>query len=53
MEFVPDGTLLDNRHHCSSSWSYLHLLQVALQVATALDYMHTLQPAIAHLDVKP
>ena len=52
MEFAPGGSLLDQRQ-LLTGWTYQQRLQTALQIANALDYLHTLQPALAHLDVKP
>ena len=52
MDYAPDGSLLQNLQ-TGHNWTCLELLQLALQTATALQYMHGLRPAIAHLDVKP
>ena len=53
MEWAPGGTLLQLLQAQDHQWSHLQLLQLALQIANALQYLHTLQPPIAHLDVKP
>lgn len=52
MELLPEGSLTHNRQQISG-WTNLQRLQVATGVASALTYLHGLQPAMAHLDVKP
>lgn len=52
MDYAPDGSLLQNLQ-TGHGWTCLQLLQLASQVAAALQHMHGLRPAIAHLDVKP
>lgn len=51
MELLPEGSLTHNRQQISG-WTNLQRLQVATGVASALTYLHGLQPAMAHLDVK-
>ena len=48
------GTLLANQPHLVQSWSEDHKLELLLQLARALDYLHTANiPAVIHRDVKP
>ncbi|KAK9832963.1 hypothetical protein WJX74_003058 [Apatococcus lobatus] len=52
MELLPDGSMLQNKERIRS-WPLSQRLKIAFEVASALEYLHQLQPAIAHLDVKP
>ncbi|KAH7658437.1 Non-specific serine/threonine protein kinase protein [Dioscorea alata] len=54
-EFIPNGTVADHLHgHLSHSsplpWPIR--LNIAIQTATALTYLHAIQPPIIHRDVK-
>ncbi|XP_010905750.2 receptor kinase-like protein Xa21 [Elaeis guineensis] len=59
-EFIPNGNLekwlhpeLDRRHHMESL-SLLQRLNIAIDVADAVDYLHNnCQPSIVHCDLKP
>ncbi|XP_010910283.2 uncharacterized protein [Elaeis guineensis] len=59
-EFIPNGSLekwlhpeLDGRHHMESL-SLLQRLNIAIDVADAVDYLHNnCQPSIVHCDLKP
>ncbi|XP_073108983.1 uncharacterized protein [Elaeis guineensis] len=59
-EFIPNGSLekwlhpkLDGHHH-TKSLSLLQRLNIAIDVADAIDYLHNnCQPSIAHCDLKP
>ncbi|KAG1342013.1 LRR receptor-like serine/threonine-protein kinase EFR [Cocos nucifera] len=59
-EFIPNGSLekwlhpvLDEHHH-SESLSLLQRLNIAVDVAEAIDYLHNnCQPSIVHCDLKP
>ena len=52
MELVPNGTLLSQREQLAGQ-SYMQLLQLSLQIANGIEYLHGLEPAVAHLDLKP
>ncbi|XP_073108986.1 probable LRR receptor-like serine/threonine-protein kinase At3g47570 [Elaeis guineensis] len=59
-EFISNGNLekwlhpeLDRRHH-TESLSLLQRLNIAIDVADAVDYLHNnCQPSIVHCDLKP
>ncbi len=52
MELVPDGCLLERRDDLAAMKPF-QLLQIALQTANAVNYLHKREPALAHLDIKP
>lgn len=54
-EFVPNGTLADHLHGRHSSESFLPWqvrLNIAIETADALNYLHSVNPQIIHRDVK-
>uniref|UniRef100_A0A0E0BWU0 Protein kinase domain-containing protein n=1 Tax=Oryza meridionalis TaxID=40149 RepID=A0A0E0BWU0_9ORYZ len=55
-EFVPNGTLADHLHGAaaarSSSLDWPTRLGIAVETASALEYLHTVEPQVVHRDVK-
>ncbi|EAZ10454.1 hypothetical protein OsJ_00287 [Oryza sativa Japonica Group] len=55
-EFVPNGTLADHLHGGaaarSSSLDWPTRLGIAVETASALEYLHTVEPQVVHRDVK-
>ena len=53
-EFMPNGNLDSRLHHESRNLSFRQRLDIAIDVANALDYLHhQLQTPIVHGDLKP
>ena len=52
MQYGHEGDLLQNRQKVLR-WTDRQRLEVALQIAEALHYLHTRQPELVHLDIKP
>ncbi|EAY72439.1 hypothetical protein EE612_000137 [Oryza sativa] len=55
-EFVPNGTLADHLHGAaaarSASLDWPTRLGIAVETASALEYLHTVEPQVVHRDVK-
>jgi serine/threonine protein kinase len=55
-EFVPNGTLADHLHGAAAAWSssldWPTRLGIAVETASALEYLHTVEPQVVHRDVK-
>ncbi|PIA40800.1 hypothetical protein AQUCO_02400103v1 [Aquilegia coerulea] len=60
-EFMPYGSLeewlhprVDEQQHDSRNLSFIQRLNIAIDVASALDYLHNCcQPSVIHCDLKP
>ncbi|PIA40799.1 hypothetical protein AQUCO_02400102v1, partial [Aquilegia coerulea] len=60
-EFMPYGSLeewlhprVDEQQHDSRNLSFIQRLNIAIDVASALDYLHNCcQPSVVHCDLKP
>ncbi|KAF0905022.1 hypothetical protein E2562_000833 [Oryza meyeriana var. granulata] len=54
-EFVPNGTLADHLHGGGAAAQALDWptrLDIAVETASALEYLHTVEPQVVHRDVK-
>ncbi|KAI0496642.1 hypothetical protein KFK09_022963 [Dendrobium nobile] len=54
-EFIPNGTVADHLHGSRASESLLPWkarLNIAIETADALNYLHSIEPQIIHRDVK-
>ncbi|KAL6627482.1 hypothetical protein ACP70R_031208 [Stipagrostis hirtigluma subsp. patula] len=54
-EFVPNGTLADHLHGAraaAAALSWPARLGIAVETASALDYLHGVEPQVVHRDVK-
>ncbi|XP_074275020.1 serine/threonine-protein kinase-like protein At5g23170 [Silene latifolia] len=55
MELIPNGTLHDLLHtnsHPSIILTWEKRVEIALQIARALQFLHTLKPKVIHRDIK-
>ncbi|KAL0915476.1 hypothetical protein M5K25_015896 [Dendrobium thyrsiflorum] len=54
-EFIPNGTVADHLHGSRTSESFLPWnvrMNIAIETADALNYLHSVEPQIIHRDIK-
>ncbi|KAH0458431.1 hypothetical protein IEQ34_013746 [Dendrobium chrysotoxum] len=54
-EFIPNGTVADHLHGSRASESFLPWnvrMNIAIETADALNYLHSVEPQIIHRDIK-
>ncbi|KAI0502444.1 hypothetical protein KFK09_017394 [Dendrobium nobile] len=54
-EFIPNGTVADHLHGSRASESFLPWnvrINIAIETADALNYLHSVEPQIIHRDIK-
>ncbi|GMH06752.1 hypothetical protein Nepgr_008592 [Nepenthes gracilis] len=52
MEFMPNGSLHHLLHHRAAPPTMAQRVRIAVQVAKALQFLHSARPAVIHRDVK-
>ncbi len=53
MDYFPGQTLYACYEHAQERFAYKHVLHIALQLCSALRYLHECDPPVIHRDIKP